>query len=549
MNSLLSGFQPNRPPRIVFFEGANENLVSFLENPFPETRKVFVLESSAERYQNFISEGKHGDLLKSSLVQCYIGLDPEQAKIKFYDFLTNPQAASMMDSFVFIPNLSSSDSDRAYFQKMQEAWGVARGQIFLHWGYQEASLSDLENTIANLSFIEQTPGVILLKNSFSLVPAVVAATGPSLEKSLPDLKKHEGKYLLISCDASLKILLDAGIQVHFVVSLERLTDLQPFYKNLKTQNSKTQPHMVVFSRVNPQVVETYNGPKWVSYRSYGYFEYFEKQCPRGMLESAGSVAHMGVRFAEYLDCPVTVLVGQDLAYDPKTLASHSKGIAYENWSQESSEENLRKQIQKDELGELLWKEGNCEKLVPTNSVYCAFAEDYSREATHLKTKLINCTQGGLKIHGVSWKNFAEVAQKWHETEDLFAVLGKKRQDWTPSSINLEPLSQFFKDLELKLKKLHTFVEECLQDRQASAQKKQILEALKVAQAGLKSDPRVLYFVIENLGRFYIDWENRWNILWDKDDETSNRFKLLKEWFEQVLQTTQKVKSILARNRN
>src|SRR5690606_5350222 len=109
---------------------------------------------------------------------------------------------------------------------------AARNLIRVDCGFREDSLMGFRNVIENLAFIEQTPGIDRLQNQFRNIPAIVIATGPSLTKSLPLLKELQNKALLLSVDASFKILLENGIVPHFVASLERDDHPRAFFEKL-----------------------------------------------------------------------------------------------------------------------------------------------------------------------------------------------------------------------------------------------------------------------------------------------------------------------------
>ena len=77
----------------------------------------------------------------------------------------------------------------------------AGSQQILHFGNDPYdSLIGIENMLANLDEIISNPGINLLYNKFAGKPAIVVATGPSLNKNKHLLKGMENKALIVAAD-------------------------------------------------------------------------------------------------------------------------------------------------------------------------------------------------------------------------------------------------------------------------------------------------------------------------------------------------------------
>lgn len=95
--------------------------------------------------------------------------------------------------------------------------------------------------LANIKVILENPGINLLYNRFSEKPAIVVATGPSLNKNKHLLKGLEDKALIISVDASLKILMEMGVKPHLVTSLERVPQVANLIDGFTASELKRHP--------------------------------------------------------------------------------------------------------------------------------------------------------------------------------------------------------------------------------------------------------------------------------------------------------------------
>ncbi len=285
------------------------------------------------------------------------------------------------------------------------------------FGWHEDGLIGLENLVANVSWIRQTPGVDRLKGVMSGKPAVVIATGPSLTKSLTLLKQLEDKVILIAADASLKVLLKAGITPHFVCVIERLEMTMPFFEGLEFP-SERRPHLILSPLSNPKVMSLYQGPQWMAYRTYMSHLYFHSFLPRGFLETRHSVSHLCTSLAAHLGCSEVTLVGQDLAFDPETLSSHAAHVAYSEWNQSHTEDSLREKLRK--LGDdLYWMAGNQRDRVPTRGLFVVFAREFLSLQEQLKLPIINATEGGLKIQGIEWMPLSHKSKSWSKDQKVW----------------------------------------------------------------------------------------------------------------------------------
>jgi hypothetical protein len=128
--------------------------------------------------------------------------------------------------------------------------------------------------LRNINTIINNPGVNLLKDKFKGKPGVVVATGPSLNKNKHLLKGLEDKALLISCDATLKILLAMGVKPHLVTSLEREMAVVQLFEGIQKEQVE-DVYLAACPVVYPEVYQTYPGPNIVIYRRFDHFKWLQ----------------------------------------------------------------------------------------------------------------------------------------------------------------------------------------------------------------------------------------------------------------------------------
>ena len=227
--------------------------------------------------------------------------------------------------------------------------------------------------------------------------AVIVATGPSLSKQLPLLKKYQD-YLTIFCiDASFPILAREGIKPDVVFSLERVDLTAKFYEDTPKQAHKG----VIFaisSIVHKRLKEALKGDL-VQYnmRPFGYTYYFDFK-EYGYIGVGMSAANMAYEMAVYARFQRVILIGQDLAFS-ESGSSHAKNAVY-------GEDEINPQERKDVV--LLPAYGG-KGEVKSTSIWKLFLEFYETDIaqTPYKIEVINATEGGARIKGTKEMSFLE----------------------------------------------------------------------------------------------------------------------------------------------
>lgn len=178
------------------------------------------------------------------------------------------------------------------------------------------------NRLKNLTLLRHCHSLDALKEMFLNKPAVLVAAGPSLDQSIPELKKVVGHCVLIAVDSALSPLLNAGIIPDFVTSIDFL-DLN-FEKMAPFLKEDWPFSLVVTQKVAPYIPKRFPARhcflalqedvpnKWIL-NSLGV---------KTLVPEAFSVAHLSFGLAWIMRADPIILVGQDLAYT-NTAADHT----------------------------------------------------------------------------------------------------------------------------------------------------------------------------------------------------------------------------------
>lgn len=240
----------------------------------------------------------------------------------------------------------------------------------------------VKNMLRTAQIINQLPGVNRLIRLFEGVPAILALTGPSLNKQLPYLKEIQDKACIICPDVSLPILEANGITPHFVCRSERVNMITSSLKG------KHRSYLVTLPVCGSDNYSVYDGPKFIAYRKLCQFDWLPFK--RGILPSPGTVGNMCGDLARLLGCSPIILIGADHAF-PADGASHASGVNGEIWRAPNTS---------------VIEGMNGEALNTDYNFVCA-AREWERQA--LQSTIYNCTEGGALIRNCINKPFREVA--------------------------------------------------------------------------------------------------------------------------------------------
>ena len=232
--------------------------------------------------------------------------------------------------------------------------------------------------------------------------AVLVATGPSLTKQLPLLKKYAKKATIFCADSSYTILQQNDIKPDYVLSLERVSKTSEFFNNDFGEYDKdiifliytlTHPNTVKYLEQNKRnFIITQRALPFAAY--LGFLNY-------GAIGGGMSVMNMAYQFAEMLGFKNIVFIGQDLAY-AENGASHAKNYKHD----EFFESNMYDKIETQAYGGV--------GKVKTSIVWKLFREIFEGYifANKKRVKSYNCTEGGARIEGSIEKPFKELCEEF-----------------------------------------------------------------------------------------------------------------------------------------
>lgn len=431
------------------------------------TQRIIIVERDMELFKTALAMFNYVPMMYDKNIKLLVGVEEDKLFTTIEKILHEPNNIFYIKAMKPVYHLSSFRLHREYYMKVISALKESTLYVLSFYGNSpHDSLIGVENMLANVNEIVRNPGINLLYDKFKDRPAVVVATGPSLNKNKHLLKGLENRALIIAADASLRILLDMGIKPHIVTSLEREEETVGLLEGF-TEKEVENVYLAACPVVQPRMYEVYPGPRIIVYRNFDHFRWLNVE--RGILPIKHSAGNMAFKVAEALGCNPIILIGQDLAYsrDGKT---HAAGTLY------GDEQSYFVDADK------FYVMGNDGQPILTNRTWNEFRLGYEVDIAEYKGICINSTEGGAYIKGTVCMPFSQAIEKYIN------------EDFYPLQIIRESLASFTADnIEEDLRKVRARIEE------AREHLEQMMEYAREAFNLLRSKEAELAEVLEGEG--------------------------------------------------
>ncbi|MCL2766154.1 MAG: DUF115 domain-containing protein [Peptococcaceae bacterium] len=364
------------------------------------TQVLLVIEKDLELFKLACCYSDLSKLLVKPNVFFLIGCQQDQLYVPLKSAIKTNSWYLFLRAFKPFYHLSSLRLAKNYYLAAIRNVNEAAVHSVVDFGNcPEDSLIGIENMLANMSVIVRNPGIDRLFGAFSGKPAIVAATGPSLNKNKHLLKSLDKKALLLCPDASLPILLDIGVRPHLVTSLERVIATSTFFENLSPEQL-TETYLAACPVVRKETYDLFHGPKVIVYRNLDHFKWLEIE--RGILDIKASSGNMAFKIAAAMGCDPIILIGQDLAFS-REGATHAAG-------------NIFGEKQEGMLHDILTVQGNDGQPIQTNSTLYSFLKGYEVDVAEYSGDCVNATEGGAYIQGTKVMPLAEAIDRYLNDE-------------------------------------------------------------------------------------------------------------------------------------
>ncbi len=312
-------------------------------------------------------------------------------------------------SFDWRPELYQS-VDKAVFELVNKL--SASGGTTTRYGARH-----LANRLKNYSMLRHVLSVGALKDAFQGVPVALVAAGPSLDSSMPFLKKMRDNYLMIAVDSALAPLRAHGLVPDIVTSVDyqdaNFEKIVPFL-------GEELPYLLVVSPKTTPLIPKRSGAGRLMYA----FQHDISQAVAinalgvdTLLPASSTVSNMALNVALLTGCDPVIFFGQDLSYpDDSNASDHAANTVIHNSGLP------------DEF-DIHFAEGRDGKQLPTERGMLVEKKMFEEIiARYPERNFLNATVSGLRLENVPFVDEEELSSLLSVRQDIKSELDKILSD-------------------------------------------------------------------------------------------------------------------------
>ncbi|MBU0675232.1 MAG: tetratricopeptide repeat protein [Proteobacteria bacterium] len=290
----------------------------------PMVRMIMVFEPSLDLFCLALRALDLTPLIRSSRVAFFVGEDTNQLQ-RFEGAVG--RLAALEDTSV-LRQVPSYQWREDLYAPLDNRIFMSVNHINAHGGTtSKCGREFFRNRLENLTLLPHSHDIEALRDSFRGKPAVLVAAGPSLDRTLPEIRAVRDCCVLIAADSALAPLRKAGIMPDFVTSLDfQAVNFEKFTGSL---GEKLPFSLVAMIKATPQV------PKYLPAKHL-FFAFPEDRPHKWLVDALGipelkvdasSVVHLSLGLALVIGADPIFLTGQDLAFTDRVM-DHAGGTVF-----------------------------------------------------------------------------------------------------------------------------------------------------------------------------------------------------------------------------
>lgn len=399
--SILSeGIDKYKDYLIVLFGMANVNLLRKIMQDASDGTRVMVIEPNLSVMKYIFKNENLVDVIKSGKFLFVTGSERVVKVFTVSSLVKGWENLSENLMILSLPNYCLYQDYRLMCIRTVTN-EIAHTLLRLGTSLQDM-LDGLDNHYRNVDDAMTANSLSELKDKFQGYPAIIVASGPSLDKNIHLLKEAQDKALIIACDASYASCVNYGVKPDAIASMERyMPTYECFYKGRKFPRDLV---LLGPSLLWPQLLEEFPGKKMLMVKDdRGLEKWWSGLLPNlDFLDMGHSCATAAYAAAREAGCSPIILIGQDLAYTDDKL--HTDSIH----EQFGSANVARRKKGVDDL----MVEGIDGKPVRTSDIFNLFRYFFEEDIAVHHAYVTDATEGGAKIAGTEILPFGEAIEKY-----------------------------------------------------------------------------------------------------------------------------------------
>lgn len=263
-----------------------------------------------------------------------------------------------------------------------------------------------EHILANLPAMMESGRIADLAGAGKNIPGILVGAGPSLDRTVDDLREAQGRAVIVAVDTAYRTLKAKGITPDFVVAIDATEENTKDFNGIAVGEDPTALVMVpvVHPKIPPlfqqRFVAGYGHPlqRWIETVIGSDF---------GSLLVSGSVSTIAYDLLRLMQCRPIIMTGVDFAYGATT---HSRGSMFHKVAESrfgSAEAASHDRTREATLTRTGWGGSS----VKTTEQMFRWAEWFEKELIRDAVPTINSSEGGIRIEGTKELRLAEAIRR------------------------------------------------------------------------------------------------------------------------------------------
>lgn len=377
------------------------------------TEHLVIIEKSLKSLKYAFCIADFSSVIKSKSIHFFVEETPDSLFSELIELFGSTGMYVFANAIsVIFSEASLLGNAEYYFEVRKQFQNALEYKLHQYACSAEDSIVGIENMLSNLDTIIENPGINLLKGAFENIPAVVVASGPSLDGNkhiLKNIRTDSGdRALIIAADSALKPLYEIGVIPHIVVALERGVALKKVFSGLP-QEAFSDTYLAACPVVDHEFFDAFNGKKIIVYRNLDHFRWLGIE--RGILDIQATAGNMAFAVAQYLGCKDILIVGQDFCQS-EDGKDHTCGFALAN-------NGVSEHGRKDFDNNAVFVKGTYRDVVKSSTTWLPGIRAYEHQIVQSKINCINCSDGAY-IRGTTAMPLEQALDKFaFRMHDIF----------------------------------------------------------------------------------------------------------------------------------
>ncbi|NLI91352.1 MAG: DUF115 domain-containing protein [Peptococcaceae bacterium] len=408
-----------------------------------------IYEPVPEIFYQFLHHADLGQYPPDSLKSIYIESHPDDPDMFCFSLVKKIRSSILIIDHPFYKK-AFPDKHQAFFSHFEKHLRERRMSLATCSTFQKRWTI---NSMKNLAEVLSSPNILLEKKGFfKNKPALLVASGPSLEEEIENVRKirTNGSAYIFAVGTAVNALVKRGIYPHAACTYDPSEENRIVCKEVLARDIQSIP-LIFGSTVGYETLETYPGSKMhMLINQDTPASYFLKPLKGRELEyvnDAASIAVIALQLLFKLGFNPIILVGQNLAY--LHGKNYTAGCTYPSYETVLADSN-----------DAIPVKGVDGKEVLSNSSFISMRlqlENYLSSSQEIK--VINTTKGGAEIKGTKFQPLAKVMKEYLRkpvVEEDWAKMNKHCYD--PEHLLAQNLN-----MENAKEKISALLDRCMHD--------------------------------------------------------------------------------------